>query len=138
MRVITLLTDLTSHAYAGVLHGVILHINPQAVVVDLCHDIPAQDVHAAAFVLWTAYHFFPSDAIHVAVVDPGVGSEQWFIHVAGQALSGLVTAYACASEGTLLALVGSSGFLEIALRNGSTSERLQVARGAQVQVRSSV
>jgi len=108
------------------------------VVVDLCPDIPAQDAHAAAFVLWTAYHFFPSDAIHVAVVDPGVGSEQWFIHVAGQALSGLVTAYACASEGTLLALVGSSGFLEIALRNGSTSERLQVARGAQVQVRSSV
>lgn len=75
MSVVTLLTDFgTADGYAGILHGVILRINPYAVVVDLSHDIAAQDIHAAAFVLANAYPYFSSDTIHVVVVDPGVGS----------------------------------------------------------------
>ena len=77
MSVITLLTDFgTADGYAGTMQGVILRINPAATVVDLSHDIPAQDVRAAAFVLSMAYPYFPADAIHVVVVDPGVGSER--------------------------------------------------------------
>src|SRR5687767_10981808 len=54
--------------------GVILSINPQAVIVDITHEISAQDVAAGAFTLLAAYDSFPPGTIHVAVVDPGVGS----------------------------------------------------------------
>jgi S-adenosylmethionine hydrolase len=54
--------------------GVILSINPEARVVDITHEIPAQDIEAAAFTLLAAYSSFPSGTIHLAVVDPGVGS----------------------------------------------------------------
>src|SRR5437667_2127124 len=54
--------------------GVILSINPNAKIVDITHEIPPQDIHAAAFTLLAAYKDFPSQTIHVAVVDPGVGS----------------------------------------------------------------
>ena len=77
VSVIALLTDFgTEDGYVGAMHGVILRINPRATIVDVCHDIPAQDVHAAAFVLSTLYPYFPTNAIHVVVVDPGVGTER--------------------------------------------------------------
>src|SRR5437879_2169481 len=56
------------------MRGVILSINPQAQIVDITHEISPQDIHAAAFTLLAAYKEFPSRTIHVAVVDPGVGS----------------------------------------------------------------
>jgi S-adenosylmethionine hydrolase len=56
--------------------GVILTSNPQARIVDISHDIPPQDVAAAAFTLLAACSSFPAGAIHVAVVDPGVGSSR--------------------------------------------------------------
>jgi S-adenosylmethionine hydrolase len=75
VRAITLLTDFgTSDYFVGAMKGVILSINPQAVIVDITHEIPAQDVAAGAFTLLAAYDTFPSGTIHVAVVDPGVGS----------------------------------------------------------------
>ena len=61
-------------AFVGVMKGVILTINPRAVVVDLAHDLPTQEVAAAAFVLGVNHPYFPPDTIHVAVVDPGVGT----------------------------------------------------------------
>lgn len=73
--VITLLTDFgTQDAYVGILKGVILGIDPQAQVVDLTHGVPPGDVRAAALLLRSAVRFFPREAIHVAVIDPGVGS----------------------------------------------------------------
>ena len=75
MRAITLLTDFgTADYFVGAMKGVILSINPQAVIVDITHEIPAQDVAAGAFTLLAAHDTFPSRTIHVAVVDPGVGS----------------------------------------------------------------
>lgn len=72
---IALLTDFgLDDAYVGVMKGVILSINPQAVVVDLCHQVAPQDVAAGAFLLATSYRYFPPTTIFVAVVDPGVGS----------------------------------------------------------------
>lgn len=72
---ITLLTDFgTADYFAGAMKGVILSINPDAEIIDITHEIPSQDIHAAAFTLLAAYKDFPAQTIHVAVVDPGVGS----------------------------------------------------------------
>ncbi len=73
--VISLLTDFgTADYYVGAVKGAILSVNPSAVVVDITHEIPPQDIAAGAFTLLAAYKTFPAGAIHVAVVDPGVGS----------------------------------------------------------------
>lgn len=77
MPLITLLTDFgTRDAYAGVLKGVIASIAPGVPVVDLTHEIPPQDVMEGGYVLREAYGVFPPDTVHVAVVDPGVGTER--------------------------------------------------------------
>lgn len=73
--VITLLTDFgTADYFVAAVKGVILTINPDVSVVDITHEVPAQDIEAGAFTLLTCYRDFPSETIHVAVVDPGVGS----------------------------------------------------------------
>jgi len=75
--VITLTTDFgSSDAYVAAVKGVILGINPEVTLVDICHAIKPQDISRAAFVLSTAYEFFPRRTIHVVVVDPGVGTER--------------------------------------------------------------
>ena len=77
MRAITLLTDFgTADYFVGAMKGAILSINPQAVIVDITHEIPAQDVAAGAFTLLAAFDTFPEGTVHVAVVDPGVGSQR--------------------------------------------------------------
>ena len=77
MPIITLLTDFGSQDYfVGAMKGAILSINPQAQVIDITHEIPPQDIEAAAFNLLAAYKDFPKGTIHVAVVDPGVGSRR--------------------------------------------------------------
>jgi len=73
--VITLLTDFGSVDYfVGAVKGAILSVNPGAVITDITHEIPPQDVEAAAFTLLACYNTFPARTIHMAVVDPGVGS----------------------------------------------------------------
>jgi len=72
---ITLLTDFgTRDAYVASLKGVILSLNPEVRLVDLSHEVPPQDVRAGALILTEAAPYFPPGAIHLAVVDPGVGS----------------------------------------------------------------
>ena len=76
-RIVTLTTDFgTSDAYVGVMKGVILGINPNVQVVDITHAVPPQDIHEAAFLIHSAYRYFPKGTIHVIVVDPGVGSKR--------------------------------------------------------------
>lgn len=73
--IITLTTDFgTRDHYAGALRGAILTVNPRAVIADITHEIPAFDIAGGAYVLGTACGVFPPGTIHVAVVDPGVGS----------------------------------------------------------------
>jgi S-adenosyl-L-methionine hydrolase (adenosine-forming) len=73
--VITLTTDFGAFDYfVGAVKGVILSVNPLAVIADITHEIPPQDIEAAAFTLLASYQTFPAQTIHVAVVDPGVGS----------------------------------------------------------------
>jgi len=74
---ITLLTDFgTEDAYVAVMKGVILTRDPRAVIVDITHAIEPQDVRHGAFVLGSAFRYFPKNTIHLAVIDPGVGSER--------------------------------------------------------------
>jgi S-adenosyl-L-methionine hydrolase (adenosine-forming) len=73
--VITLLTDFgTADYFVAAVKGVILTINPQVFLVDVTHEVPPQDIEAGAFTLLNCYRDFPDGTIHVAVVDPGVGS----------------------------------------------------------------
>lgn len=74
-QILTLLSDFgLSDVYVGVMKGAIAQINPALNVVDLTHQIPPQNIASARFCLMNAYAYFPSGSVHVAVVDPGVGS----------------------------------------------------------------
>jgi S-adenosylmethionine hydrolase len=74
-RLITLTTDFgVRDSFVGVMKGVILGICPDARLVDLTHEIAPQDVRGAQLALESAVAFFPPGTIHLAVVDPGVGS----------------------------------------------------------------
>ncbi len=84
---ITLLTDFgTADYFVAAMKGVILSYHPSVRIVDITHDIPAQDIEAAAFTLFAAHGAFPKGTIHVAVVDPAVGSNRraLLIKAAGQ------------------------------------------------------
>ncbi len=73
--IITLTTDFGyTDGYVGALKGVILSIAPQVMLVDITHSIEPQAIAQAAYVLQQAVPHFPAGAIHLAVVDPGVGS----------------------------------------------------------------
>ena len=75
--IITLTTDFgLTDAYVAAMKGVILSINPEAKLIDICHTIKPQNIPQAAFVLGAAYQFFPQKTIHVVVVDPGVGTKR--------------------------------------------------------------
>lgn len=74
-KVITLLTDFgVTDTYVGVMKGVIAGINAEARIIDLCHELAPQDVFEAAFLLAGSFRYFPPGTIHVAVIDPTVGS----------------------------------------------------------------
>jgi S-adenosylmethionine hydrolase len=74
---IALLTDFGARDYfVASMKGVILSIDPAAVIVDITHDVPPQDISEAAFALRACYRDFPAGTIFVAVVDPGVGSDR--------------------------------------------------------------
>jgi hypothetical protein len=81
---VTLLTDFgTADYFVGALKGALLSVNPRAQVVDITHEIPPQDIEAGAFTLLAAFEAFPAGTVHVAVVDPGVGSARRPVVVEG-------------------------------------------------------
>ena len=74
-RLITLTSDFgVNDHYVGAIKGVILSINPQAQIVDLCNAVQSYDVLDGAIVISQAYRYYPADTVHVVVVDPGVGT----------------------------------------------------------------
>jgi S-adenosylmethionine hydrolase len=76
-RIITLTTDFgLKDTYVAEIKGVILGLYADAIVVDLTHEIEKFNVRVGAFMLASAVPFFPSGTIHLAVVDPGVGSRR--------------------------------------------------------------
>lgn len=89
--VVTLLSDFgTGSDYVAAMKGVILGIVPSANLIDLSHGVPRHGIRAGAFLLWSAAPYFPRGTVHVAVVDPGVGTERKGLIVAagGQYLIG--------------------------------------------------
>lgn len=75
MPLITLTTDFGS-VYPAAMKGVILSINPQATIVDITHSVPHTDIRAGAFALYSVVPYFSKGTIHIAVVDPGVGTSR--------------------------------------------------------------
>ena len=77
VKIITLLTDFgLKDPYVGIMKGVILSINPDATIIDITHDITPQNIEEAAFLIEEYHRFFPPGTIHMAVIDPTVGSER--------------------------------------------------------------
>jgi S-adenosylmethionine hydrolase len=81
--IITLTTDFgINDPYVGMMKGVILSINPSARVVDITHGVKAGAVFQGAGLVQEAFRYFPPGTVHVAVVDPGVGTDRRLIVVA--------------------------------------------------------
>ena len=94
---ITLTTDFGEGSpYVAAMKGVILSINPRARLVDLTHSVPAQDIRQGAIVLDEVTPLYPPATLHVAVVDPGVGSARAIVYaeIGGQR-------YICPDNGLL-------------------------------------
>jgi S-adenosylmethionine hydrolase len=82
--IVTLLSDFgTGDYFVGAMKGALLAVNPEAQIVDVTHDIPPHDIDAAAFLLLAVFDTFPKGTVHVAVVDPGVGSTRRAIVATG-------------------------------------------------------
>lgn len=80
--IITLLTDFgTADGYVAEMKGVILSAAPNATIIDVSHDVAPQDVEGARLAVARYWRRFPSDTVHVCVVDPGVGSTRMAIAV---------------------------------------------------------
>ncbi len=106
--IITLLTDFGVHdAYVGAMKGVILDICPDAVIIDITHHVRPFDVRQGAFLLHQAVPYFPVGTIHVAVVDPGVGTNRRRIGVRGR--QGL---YVGPDNGVLALALHRDGFVQ--------------------------
>jgi hypothetical protein len=76
-RIVTFTTDFgLQDAFVGIMHGVVLNIEPQTRIVDVSHSIASYDILDGAWTISQAYRFFPPRTAHVIVVDPGVGSER--------------------------------------------------------------
>lgn len=75
MSMITLTTDFgLNDWFVGSMKGVILSVNPRVTIVDIAHGVPSGDIRAGAIALSASCRLFPPKTVHVAVVDPGVGS----------------------------------------------------------------
>ena len=76
-KIVTLTTDFgLSDSFVGIMKGVMLSIDPDIIFVDITHEIPPQDIIAGAICLHSIRESFPQGTVHLAVVDPGVGTER--------------------------------------------------------------
>lgn len=127
--VITLTTDFgLLDAYVASIKGVILDVNPEATLVDICHNIKPQNVSQAAFVLGTTYKYFPKKTIHLVVVDPGVGTERKAII--------LRTPLACfvAPDNGVLSHIIQQSLIEPVVKRGRLSIKGGLKAGANIEV----
>jgi S-adenosylmethionine hydrolase len=75
--IVTLLTDFGAHdPFVGVMKGIVLGMAPKARVIDLAHNLAPHDVVAGAFWLEASHAYFAPGSVHVAVIDPGVGTSR--------------------------------------------------------------
>ena len=111
-RIITLTSDFgLADEFVGVMKGVILGLAPGVRIVDLSHQIAAHDLRQGAFLLASAWRFFPAGTVHVAVVDPGVGSARRIVLV---------------ESGGQLFLAPDNGLLSLVMGAGGSGRAWQV------------
>lgn len=114
--VITLCTDFgTRDGYVAAMKGVILSLAPDAQLVDITHEVTPQAVREAAFVLASAYGYFPPGTVHLVVVDPGVGSDRRLLAV---------------RAGPYYFVAPDNGVLSLALRAQGACEAIALTRSA--------
>jgi S-adenosylmethionine hydrolase len=83
MPLITLLTDFgTADSYVAEVKAALLRVAPDATLVDISHAVPPGDIRSAAYLLGRSWPLFPPGSVHLAVVDPGVGTERDALAVA--------------------------------------------------------
>jgi S-adenosyl-L-methionine hydrolase (adenosine-forming) len=76
-RIISLTTDFGNQdGFVGTMKGVIWGIAPDAHIADITHEIPPQNIRLGGYALWRAVPFFPPGSVHIAVIDPGVGTQR--------------------------------------------------------------
>jgi len=121
--IVTLCTDFgTADGYVAAMKGVILGIAPEAKLVDISHSVERQSVSEGAFVLQSAFHYFPQGTIHLVVVDPGVGSGR-----RGVAVCARGHCFVAPDNGVLsYVLLGAASF-EAVILTASASWRAQVS-----------
>lgn len=79
--IVTLTTDFGQGSrYVGAMKGALLAVNPRLTIVDISHSVPHQDISQGAIVLAEATPHFPDGTIHVAVIDPGVGTDRQILY----------------------------------------------------------
>ena len=111
-RILTLTTDFgTADGYAGAIRGVVLSLAPGTPIVDISHDIAPQNIWQGAWALRRAAPHFPPDSIHLALVDPGVGSER----------AGVVI-----QTGTSLLIGPDNGVLSLAARDAGVRRVIEI------------
>jgi len=113
---ITFLTDFgTADPYVAAMKGAALSVNPEVSLVDVSHEVLPHDVVGAAYLLAWSFRYFPPRTVHVAVVDPGVGSERRILaaEVQGQVL-----------------MAPDNGLLSVALAQVSPTRLVNVTNGA--------
>ena len=110
--IITLTTDFgRTDTYIAQMKGVILSINPAATIVDVTHEIPPQDIRRGAQALGEMWQAFPAGTIHVAVIDPGVGTSRGML------------AAKCADR---VFVLPNNGLLSHVLRSNSSDEIVEL------------
>lgn len=93
---VTLTTDFgQDSAYVAAMKGALLAVNQRAQLIDLCHDIGAQDLQGASFFLRSCVLYYPPGTLHVIVVDPGVGTDRAILYVETQGQRLLVPDNGC-------------------------------------------
>ena len=110
MRVITLLTDFgTRDSYVAEMKGVILSLVSQDIeIIDISHDISPQNILEASFILANSFYYFPEKTVHLAVVDPGVGTDRDIIVVTTEHYS-----FVAPDNGILFEAVNFDGIKEV-------------------------
>ena len=117
MKCITLLTDFgTADGYVGEMKGVLAAAAPSAQIVDITHDIAAHDVELGRLAVARYWRRFAEGTVHIAIVDPGVGSER--------------AALAVASDGRFLVGPDNGVLSPALLLPGARAVRLAIPRSA--------
>ena len=125
--IITFTTDFGGRdAYAAAVKGVILSVRADAILVDVSHDIERHNIAEAAYTLASASMYFPDHSIHVAVVDPGVGSSRRPV-----ALETPRGVYVCPDNGTLTHVLSESGARIPGAETRKTSVMVEIPDGCR-------